>query len=86
MIWYYLILFITTLLTAVFSWLPTVATLPQILGVDVDTYLVQAVGYFYAFINAFWVLGDLFGAVLFYIGYLALKMVLRFILGHRAPQ
>lgn len=86
MIWYYILLFCTNLLTVVFSWLPTVTTLPQILGVDVDTYLVQAVGYFYSVTSAIWPLYDLFQGVLFWVGYLVLKMVLRFFLGHRAPH
>ena len=86
MIWYYLILFVTSLLTAVFSWLPQVETLPEILGLDIDAYLVLGMGYFYSFATAFWPLYDLFVGVTFYIGYLVLKMVLRFFLGHRAPQ
>lgn len=86
MIWYYIILFITQLLTTVFSWLPSITMLPTIGGVDVDTYLVQAVGFFYSFTSAFWPIGDLYQGVMVYVGYLTIKMVLKFIIGHRAPH
>lgn len=87
MIWYYVLMFITTLFTEVFSWLPKVTTLPTIGGIDVDASLSLGVGYFNAYINAFWPIYDLFQAVLFYIGYLVLKnIVMRFFLGHRAPH
>jgi hypothetical protein len=85
MIFYFVLLFITSILTTIFSWLPTVTTLPTINGINVDTSLVEAVGMFHAYVTSIWVLGDLFEGVIFYVSYLAIKMALRFFLGHRAP-
>ena len=85
MIWYYLILFITSLLNAVFSFLPKIEALPTILGVNVDQLLVLGVGYFLTFADSFWMIGDVFTAALIIYGYKALMMVLRFFIGHRAP-
>ncbi len=88
MIWYYIILFFTTLLDGVlqaFS-LPQVTHLPVILGVDTDASLIQAVGFFDTLIASVWVIRDIYIAFLFFLGYLAIKLVLRTVLGHRAPQ
>lgn len=85
MILYYILLWFTSLLTAVFSFLPTVTALPTILGVDVDAQLTNTVGMIYGISSAFWVIGDLFKAFLFLMGYYVMMMVLRFFLGHRAP-
>lgn len=86
MIWYYLILFITTLLTATFSWLPKVETLPTVLGVDIDTQLTNGLGMFYTVSDTIWPLRDVFLGALVLLSYYSIKMVLRFFLGHRAPQ
>jgi hypothetical protein len=86
MIWYYLILFITSVLTAAFSWLPKVETLPQILGVDIDTQLVNGVALFYYVSDVIWPMRDVFLGAMVLLGYYAIKMVLRFFFGHRAPQ
>lgn len=86
MIFYYIILFISNLLNAVFSFLPTVSALPTILGYNTDAALVQAVGSFNSLIQSIWPLRDLFVAAMFWMGYLALKMMLRFLLGSRAPS
>jgi len=86
MIWYYLLLFFTTLLTATFSWLPKIETLPTVLGVDIDTQLSTGVGMFYTFASAVWPVYDVFLGMLILLTYYTIKMVLRFFLGHRAPQ
>lgn len=86
MIFYYIILFVSTLLTEVFSWLPVVHTLPPILGVDIDTQLSQGMGMFYAFATAIWPLLDVFYGFLALMFYYSVKMVLRIFLGARAPQ
>ena len=86
MIWYYIILFVTSLLSIVFSWLPQVTELPTILDVDLDYYLTLAVSSFNSFVGAYWPLYSVFQGVLVYLGYLTIKMVLRFFLGHRAPD
>lgn len=85
MIWYYLILFVTNLLTAVFNWLPKVETLPTILGVDIDAQLTAGMGLFYAYTAAVWPVHDVFIGFLILLSYYATKMVLRFFLGHRTP-
>lgn len=87
MIWYYIILFITTVLTEAFSWVPKITTLPDILGVPIDADLVSGMGMFYTYTAAVWPIQDVFRAlVLVILPYYAIKMVLRFILGQRAPQ
>lgn len=87
MIWYYFLLFFTTLITAAFSWIPTVTTLPSIGGIDIDAYFVQGMGFFYSYIDAYWPLKDLWTAVLFFLGYLMFKnIVLRFFFGSRSPD
>ena len=85
MIWYYFILFVTTLLTAVFDWLPKITTLPTILGVDIDAQLTAGMGFFYTYTAAVWPIRDVFVGFLILLSYYAIKMVLRFFLGHRAP-
>lgn len=85
MIWYYIILFITSILNVTFSWLPKVETLPTILGVDVDTQLLFGVHLINRLSELFWMMGDLVAAAKIMLGYYVIKMVLRFFLGHRAP-
>lgn len=86
MIWYYVILFITSILSAAFSWLPKVTTLPTILGVDIDSQLTSGMGMFYTFANAVWPIKDVFYGMLALLTYYAIKMVLTFFLGARAPR
>ena len=87
MIFYYILLFVTSLLTAVFDWLPKITTLPSVLGVDVDTALVQAVGYFHGVAGNMWPLMPPFIGGLVWIGYLVTKnIVIRIFLGGRAPH
>lgn len=86
MIWYYLILFVTTVLTAAFSWLPQVNTLPNILGIDIDTQLSQGMSMLYNFANSIWPIHDVLLGMIFLLGYYGIKMVLTFFLGHRAPH
>lgn len=85
MIWYYVILFITTTLSAAFSWLPKITTLPTILGVDIDGQLSSGMASFYGFANVFWPIKDVFLGALVLFAYYGIKMILRFFLGHRAP-
>jgi len=86
MIWYYVILFITSILTAAFSWLPKVDALPNIIGVEIDTQLSQGMAMFYTFTAAVWPIRDVFLGMLVLLTYYGIKMILRFFLGHRAPQ
>lgn len=71
---------------ALFFWLPQVTTLPTIMGYDIDTALVNGVGMLNTWLNAFWPMQYLIGGFLVLMGYYGLKMLLRFILGHRAPN
>lgn len=73
------------LLNALFSWLPTVEFLPAIADFDIDTALVEGIGQLRALANDFWFITNIFAGLLFLLGYYALKQVLRFFLGHRAP-
>lgn len=73
------------ILGAVFSWLPQVTTLPSIVGFDIDTALVTGVGQMHAFFVSFWPVYIMFQGFLVLMGYYALKLAIRFFLGHRAP-
>ena len=87
MILYYIILFVTKLLAAAFSFLGVVTSLPSILGVDVDGNLVAAMGYFYGWVGIFWPVAHIFVGGLVLLGYLVIKnLVLKLMLGHRAPH
>lgn len=86
MIWYYLLLFVTTLFNAMFSFLPTVTALPVVNGVNLDLTLSQMVGYFNNFIESFWMIGDVWYGALFLLAYYVLKMVLKLLLGARSPS
>jgi hypothetical protein len=70
---------------AIFSILPIVYTLPTIAGYDIDAALVSGIGQFNVFTTAFWPLSVMFQGFLVIMLYYALKMGLRFFLGHRAP-
>lgn len=77
---------ILSVLTLLFSWLPVVTTLPSVNGYNIDAALVQGVAMFYTYAGAVWPVLDVFNGFLFLMGYYLLKMVVRFFLGHRAPQ
>ena len=68
-----------------FSFLPTVTALPTVNGTNLDTMLVDMVGYFNNFIQSFWMIGDVWYGALFLLSYYVLKMVLKLLLGARAP-
>jgi len=85
MIWYYVILFVTSLLTAAFSWLPKITTLPAIGGYDIDAALVSGMSMFYTVAHSLWYLWDIWVAFLVLMSYYTAKMVLKMFLGHRAP-
>ncbi len=85
MIWYYLVLFIGSVVTGIFSFLPHVNTLPEIAGVDIDGALVDGFNVFYTVAHSLWYLWDVWLGCLFLLAYYAIKMVLKMLLGHRAP-
>lgn len=76
---------IITAFTILFSWLPTVSTLPPIAGYDIDGALVTGVGEFKTISTVFWPLQDLYLGFLFLMGYYIIKIILKLFLGHRAP-
>ncbi len=76
---------ITDFLTAIFSWLPQVNTLPTIGGFDIDTTLSSGMGGFYSFIHVFWPIEIMFKGFLFIMGYYTIKIVLRLFMGSRSP-
>ena len=65
MIWYYLLLFIGSLLTAAFSWVPKVTELP----LGMDDVLVMSVGYFRAVLDMLPWLAYLWSMLLWYLGF-----------------
>jgi hypothetical protein len=73
------------ILGALLFLLPDVTKFPSIMGFDIDTALVSGIGQLQTFMLAFWPLKIMFGGFLFLMGYYALKIGLRFIIGHRAP-
>ncbi len=80
-----LINFVLMILGAVFSWLPIVTRLPTIVGFDIDSALVTGVGQLNVFLTTFWPIKYMFLGFLFILGYYAVKMIVVFFLGHRAP-
>lgn len=85
MIWSYVAIFFVAILDLAFSNLPQVSVLPTVNGVDLDTTLQQAVAYFHTITQTMWYLGDVWTGALILLGYYSLKMLLRFVLGNRAP-
>lgn len=85
MIWYYLLLFVTTILSEVFSFLPVVTKLPSFLGADVDGSLVSGISMLHNITGTFWMIGDVLTGFTILLGWYVTKMVLVLFLGHRAP-
>lgn len=86
MIWTYLFVFISSFLNGVFSFLPTVTTLPTIFGIDIDAQLTAAVGVLNDIGTYYWPIRDLFIAVGFFLTYKLLMLVIKLFLGSRAPS
>lgn len=72
MIWYYILLFVLTLLTAAFSWLPKVTTIPF-----VDGFLTTGIGYFNFVASYIPPLEIIFQGFMFIIGFKLILMTLR---------
>ena len=77
--------FVVLVLGSIFSWLPQVTSLPTIAGYDIDTALVTGMGQVNVFFQAFWPLAYMFYGFLAIMGYFALKLVVKFFFGSRAP-
>jgi len=76
---------VVAILTSIFSWLPAITTLPTINGFDIDTALVNGIGQFNTFINAFWPIKDMFYGFLALLAYFSIKVIAKAFLGSRAP-
>lgn len=72
MIWYYLLMFFGSVLTAAFSFLPVVETLPF----GIDEAMLNMVGYFNAAKAIIPWLPTLFAAFMFYVGFRITLMTL----------
>lgn len=70
---------------AIFSFLPAVTVLPTIGGFDLDQALVTGASQLNAFFVTFWPLKTMFTGFLFLLGYYAIKIGIRFLIGHRTP-
>ncbi len=77
---------IVLILGAIFSWLPQVTVLPHIVDYDIDSALNDGVGQLYFFMNAMWPIKILFQGFLALCAYYAIKMIIKFFLGSRAPH
>lgn len=77
--------FVVLIITAIFSWAPIVTALPTIYGFNIDGAFVTGMGEVNVFLQSFWPELIMFQGFLFLLGYYAIKMVLKFFLGHRAP-
>ena len=82
----WILTFIITVLSAIFSIMPTVTTIPPIGGYDIDTALVTGVAQAYTLFNSVWPITDVLLGAAFMWAYFTIKVLLRIILGHRAPQ
>jgi hypothetical protein len=85
MIFSYLIKFVLSILFAFLDWLPDVKTFPTIGGFDIDGALVTGLGYVRTFTQTFWLFDYVLVAFLSLMGYYIVKMVVRLVLGSRAP-
>jgi hypothetical protein len=86
MIFNFLINFVILLFGAVFDVLPHVRTIPVILGVDIDSVLVNGVGYINGFVTPIWPLRYMLDGAFVILFYHALKLSLQVMLGSRAPH
>jgi hypothetical protein len=77
---------ILSIVGIIFMWLPVIHTLPTINGFDIDGAFVTGMGQLNTVMSQAWALQDFFIGFLFIMGYYILKMVLKTILGSRAPH
>lgn len=82
MIVYLIMLSIGNVLSIMFSFLPSVTTLPY----GIDPIAVQAMGYVRAMIVIFPPLGVILQAFLYYLGFRLILAIVKVILGGRAPH
>lgn len=76
---------LVSIVNLITSFLPNITTLPSIGGYDIDTALVSGVGMFYTYTEAVWPIAVVFQGFLFLLTYYSVKMIFKFLFGHRAP-
>jgi len=81
MIWYYVILFFTSVLNVAFSWVPRVTELPF----GVDNFLSLGFGYAQSFTQEVWIFAPVYACILFYIHFKLVMIIMKVFLGARAP-
>ncbi len=81
-----LLLVIAYLIGAIVFKLPAVDTLPMINGYDIDGTLVSNIGMVYNFASVVWPVRDVLLGAAFLWGFHGLMLLVRLIIGHRAPQ
>ncbi len=85
MIFTFILNLVVTILSIIFSGLPKVTTLPTINGFDIDSTLLTGVGDLNTVFGTFWYLRDFFYGALVLLTYYGIKMLLKAVLGSRAP-
>jgi hypothetical protein len=85
MIFTFLLNLVVTIFGIIFEGLPKVTTLPTINGFDIDSTLLSGVGDLNVIFGTFWYLKDVFIGALILLAYYGIKMVLKAVLGSRAP-
>ena len=73
------------MLSLLFYAFDPIITLPTIFGVDIDTNLVNAVGWLNRIMETLWPLEVLMYGFLFLLGYYSTKLLLKLFLGSRTP-
>lgn len=76
---------ILNVVVAICFFLPSVTALPTIGGYDIDSALTTGVGQAYQFASVVWPIWDVLMGALVLWGFHGLMMLVKFILGHRAP-
>lgn len=85
MIFTFILNLVVTIFGIIFEGLPKVTTLPTINGFDIDTALINGVGDLNVVFGTFWYLKDVFIGGLIILTYFGIKMLLKTVLGSRAP-
>jgi hypothetical protein len=80
-----LVNFIVLVFGALFSFFPVVLKLPTVFGFDIDTAMAAGMGSLNTFMTSFWPIKYMFMGFLAIMAYYGLKMIVTFLLGHRAP-
>lgn len=77
---------VTLIVGSIFTLFPAVTKLPVMFGFDIDAAFVSGMGIVYRVYSVFWPLQIVLNGALFLLGYYLLKLGIRFLFGHRAPN